>query len=327
MSDDQIAVRDGVRAFCEGRLASDRLSDFEGELDREFWRELAELGAFALRRSELEGGLGLGMAEAVLVFAELGRRLAPGPTIWTHLSAGLIEGAAEGEVVVGGVEAIRAAKGPHLVASLESLDVLLVLSEDGVAKILAAELEAEPTAQAFDPLNPVSVVEGLPAGEVVGDAELAHRMWLEGVVLSAAQMLGMSEATLDLANHYAKTREQFDRPIGSFQAIKHMLADMYCRQEVARASAYAAGVTIDTPSVGDVAHAARAAKLTCGKAAMKNARACIQIHGGMGYTWEVPAHYYLKRSWMLENSFGTTEEHADELGSLIADSLDRPTVV
>jgi alkylation response protein AidB-like acyl-CoA dehydrogenase len=116
--------------------------------------------------------------------------------------------------------------------------------------------------------------------------------------------------TQEIATEYAKKREQFDRPIGSFQAIKHILADCYTRQELARVAAYAAGATLDDPSVGSVERAVATAKLIAGDAAMKNARACVQVHGGMGYTWEIPAHYYLKRAIVLENSFGDVHEHA-----------------
>ena len=321
LTSEQTAIRDGIRAFCEKRLAIEHLPDFEGSLDRTFWRELAEMGVFGLRRPEADGGLGLGMVEAVVVFSELGRRLAPGPTIWKHMAAGLVDGAVDGELVVGGLDLTRSEDGPHLIASLEALDVLLVLRESGIERIDARTIEAEPAGEHFDPLNPVAVVRGLPTGERIGDAGLLERMRRQGAVLAAAQMLGIAEATLGLANDYAKGREQFGRPIGGFQAIKHMLADMYSRQEVARAAVYAAGATLDTPAVGDLVHATSAAKLTCGEAAMKNARACIQIHGGMGYTWEVPAHYYLKRTWLLENSFGTQDEHADALALRIAESL------
>jgi alkylation response protein AidB-like acyl-CoA dehydrogenase len=134
---------------------------------------------------------------------------------------------------------------------------------------------------------------------------------MEGAVLTAAQQLGIAEATLALAVEYARGREQFSRPIGSFQSIKHILADCFVRQEAARAAVYAAGATLDQPSVGDVARAVSAAKINAGEAAWKNARACIQVHGGMGYTWEVPAHYFLKRAWVLESVFGGVEEHAD----------------
>jgi len=130
-------------------------------------------------------------------------------------------------------------------------------------------------------------------------------------------MLGVAEATHDLAVAYAKEREQFGRPIGSFQAIKHMLADSFVRKEVARASAFAAAATLDHPEVGDVAQAVSGAKINAGEAAMKNARTCIQVHGGMGYTWEVATHYYLKRAWVLENRFGTASAHADSLGAAV----------
>ena len=104
----------------------------------------------------------------------------------------------------------------------------------------------------------------------------------------------------------------------AFQAIKHILADMFVRQEVARAAVYAAGATIDQPDVGDVVRAVSVGKIIAGDAAMKNARACIQVHGGMGYTWEVPAHHYLKRTWVLESVFGTVGEHERRVAELVA---------
>ena len=81
---------------------------------------------------------------------------------------------------------------------------------------------------------------------------------------------------------------------------------------------YAAGATLDDPSVGSVARAVATAKLVAGDAAMKNARACIQVHGGMGYTWEIPAHFYLKRAWVLENAFGGTDEQAERMAEIVA---------
>ena len=103
--------------------------------------------------------------------------------------------------------------------------------------------------------------------------------------------------------------------------MKHILADMFVRQEVARAAAYAAGATIDDPLVGDVARAVSSAKITCGEAAMKNSRACIQVHGGMGFTWEVPAHFYLKRTWVFESVFGTIDEHAESVAEKLAEQV------
>ena len=110
---------------------------------------------------------------------------------------------------------------------------------------------------------------------------------------------------------YAKGREQFDRPIAGFQAIKHLAADMYVKQEVARAAVYAAGCTYDDPAIGDPVRAVASARVVSGEAAMHNSRKCVQIYGGMGFTWEMPPHYYLKRTWVLENAFGTGEDHSE----------------
>src|SRR5262245_34807649 len=132
LSEDQEALRAGVRSFCEGRISIDALRALEKQgFDRSLWRELAEMGVFALRQPESTGGVGLRTADAVIVFAELGRCLAPGPLVWTHLAADLVPGAGAGEVVVGGIEA-PARGGLVLVEHLEQLDALLVLRRDGV---------------------------------------------------------------------------------------------------------------------------------------------------------------------------------------------------
>ena len=104
VNEDQQALQGGIRSFCEGRVPLDQLRALEASsgLDRELWTDLAEMGVFSLRLSEDEGGVGLGAAEAVLVFEELGRALVPGPLAWTHLAAGLVDGASDGSAVVGG---------------------------------------------------------------------------------------------------------------------------------------------------------------------------------------------------------------------------------
>jgi len=319
VNDDQQALQAGIRSFCEGRVSIDQLRTLEasGGLDRELWTDLAEMGVFSLRMSEEAGGVGLGAAEAVLVFEELGRALVPGPLAWSHLAASRIEGAADGSAVIGGLDLSDAAGAPFLVEHLDRLDALLVLRPDGVARLEPGALGAKPVATPLDPLTPVWEVAALPPGERIAGADAVRRLRLEGAVLAAAQQLGIAEATLALAVEYARGREQFSRPIGSFQAIKHILADCFVRQEVARAAVYAAGATLDDPAVGDVARAVSAAKINAGEAAWKNARACIQVHGGMGYTWEVPAHYFLKRAWVLESVFGGVEEHADAVAERV----------
>lgn len=317
LSADQKALQEGVRAFCDGRVSAERLPELELGFDRSLWSELAELGVFNLRLPEADGGVGLGMADAVLVFAELGRRLLPGPIAWSHLAAGLVKGAERGETVVGGLDLVRRTSEPALVEHLESIDTLLLLRGDGLYRVDPAALDATPIGIPLDPLTPLHHVVSLPEGERVAGPDEAARLRIAGAALVSAQLLGIAEATLELAVEYAKGREQFSRPIGGFQAIKHMLADMFVRQEVARAAVYAAGASLDDPVVGNVERAVSSAKITAGEAALRNSRACIQVHGGMGFTWEVPAHYYLKRTWVLETVFGTSDEHMEHVAECV----------
>lgn len=319
LDEDQKALQQGVRAFCDGRLPADALHDLatKGGFDRALWREAAELGVFSLRRPESEGGVGLGSADAVVVFAELGRRLLPGPLVFSHLAAGVVPGAGSGDAVVGGLDLVRPTSQPILVEHLEHLDALLLLRPDGVWRLEPRVLAAERVATPLDPLTPLHHVRELPRGERVGGAEDALRMRREGAVLSAAQLLGIAEMTTELAVAYAKKREQFGRPIAAFQAIKHLCADMFVRQEVARAAVYAAGATLDDPEVGDVERAICSARINACEGAIRNARSCIQVYGGMGFTWEMPPHYYLKRAWVLANGFGTTEEHEERMAARI----------
>ena len=319
---EQQALQEGIRAFCEEVFPLAGLGDLAEAkgLDRSAHLSLAELGVFQLRIPESEGGLGLGMADSVLVYAELGRRLVPGPLVFTGLAAGLIEGVAEGRVIVGGVDG-PAGTGPHLIEHLGSVDRVLVVDEDRVGHAEAGDFAGTALPAPLDPLTPLYQVQELPAVTPLGDAALAARLRLEGLALSSALSLGIAEESLALALEHAKSREQFGRTIGSFQAIKHILADMFARLEHARAAVYAAGATLDHPEVGDPERAARGAKLLADEAARRNARASIQVHGGMGYTWETPAHYYFKRCAMLEAGFGDPETHADYLGERLDEGL------
>jgi len=319
-SEDQKALRDTLRDYLEGQCPIEQLAVLEKSpiLDRKLWASLAEMGVFGLRLDESEGGVGLGTADAVIVFAELGRRLVPGPIVWTHLAAGLVDGAAGGETIVGGLDLAGADRGePYLVEHLESLDALLLLRPDGVYQVDPKSLESTPVEVPLDPLTPLLHVKQLPEGKRLLDAAGATQLRLEGAALVSGLLLGIAESSLELANAYAKQRKQFGRVIGGFQAVKHILADMFVRQEVCRAAAYAAGATLDAPEVASVQRAVSSAKLTAGEAALRNSRSCIQVYGGMGYTWEVPAHYYLKRTWVLAGVFGDEEEHALRSADLI----------
>jgi len=318
-TEDQKALCATIRSFLEDKVPNERIPELEEAkgFDRALWNELAEMGVFALRLSEDAGGVGLGYSDAVLVFEELGRRLVPGPVLWTHLAAGLIPGAETGEVVVGGLDLCGPQDDPALVEHFENLDVLLVIRKNGIFKLDPSALSAKEVEVSLDPLTPVYLIEDLPEGEAIGDAAAAERFRLEGAAIASGQLLGLAEGVLELTNAYAKERQQFGRPIGGFQAVKHMLAEMFVKQEAARAGAYNAGATLDAPDVADVNRAVSSAKLTCGESAIRNARTGIQVHGGMGFTWEVMAHYYFKRAWVLENVFGTQDEHAERIADML----------
>jgi hypothetical protein len=234
------------------------------------------------------------------VFEELGRGLVPGPVVWTEVAAGWgLEG------VVGGVE--RAA--PVTVEHFGDLDVLVVLDDEGAWAVDPAGLDATPL-QPFDPLTPVWRVAGLPRGRRVASSAGARRARLEGAALTAAQLAGLASGACELTVAYATQRHQFGRPIGSFQAVKHALADMLVRAELARVQAYAAAAHLDEPALGDPSRAVWAAKVVAADAARANGKASVQLHGGMGMTWEVDAHLYLKRAAVLDVAFGSADAHA-----------------
>lgn len=316
LSEDEVALQRAIRDLCRGRFPMERVRALEaqGGVDRGLWRDLADAGVFSLRLPEGEGGVGLGATQAVVVFEELGRALVPGPLVGTHLAAGLVDGAATGARVVGCLERERT---PALVEHHTALDSLIVLDADGLWSLEPRALEAEPLERPLDPLTPLHLVERLPRGERLAGPEAAARWRLEGAALAAALLVGIAAAVTDSAVAFAKERRQFGRPIGSFQAVKHILADMHVRAEVARAAVYAAGVHLDDPEAGDAARAVAAAKLLAGEAAVTNGKACIQVHGGMGFTWEVDAHLYLKRAAVLATSFGSADEHAEAMAAYV----------
>jgi alkylation response protein AidB-like acyl-CoA dehydrogenase len=318
---DQVALAEGVAKLCAGRVPPERLRELEhvGGVDRDLWRELGDAGVFALRLPEDGGGVGLGMAEAGVVFQELGRALVPGPLVWTHLAASIDAKAASGERVVTGVARDSSGTRRLVIDHLGVSDAVLVLDSGGTSMVPAAEVVsgAREVVVPTDPLTPVWIVDDLAPGELVGDSAMPTRLALEGAALAAAMQVGIARRATDLAVAYAKEREQFNRPIGSFQAVKHILADMLVRAEVARAAADAAAVTLDQPEIADPRRAVAAAKAVAGEAAVRNSEACIQVHGGMGFTWEAIPHLYLKRAWVLDAAFGSADASADEVAALV----------
>ncbi|THA85659.1 acyl-CoA dehydrogenase [Streptomyces sp. A0592] len=309
-TEDQRALRAGVRELLEGRYGREALRasvDAAADagagagagaavaVDRGLWRELGEAGFFALRLPESEGGVGLALPEAVLVFEEAGRALVPGPLVATHLAAGVVPGAAAGAAVVTAFDL-----GGELVAYLGEADAVLG----------AAVLPVGEPVRAADPLTPLYRV-ARPGGAGVSACESAYVS--EGALLTAALQVGSALRTVELAVRYAGEREQFGQPIGAFQAVKHLCAQMLVRAEVARTAVYAAAVT------GDPGEAA-GAKLLADEAAVRNARDCLQVHGGMGFTWEADVHLHLKRAWVRAEQWRTTAAAEELLAQELLDS-------
>ncbi len=324
LTESQVDLADGVRNLCRAHFALEQVRTLEladRVVDRPGWRRLGEAGVFNLCLAEEAGGVGLGLAEAALVFEELGRSLVPGPLVASHLAAGLVDGADDGSVVVGLIEAgpSTGTAVPVFIENLEDLDVLLVLSDHGISSVDPRSLDANRRTRPMDPLTPVWSVPALPSGAPLAGPDIAAWWRRDGMVLTASLQVGLAGWTTELAVEYAKQRQQFGRPIGGFQAVKHLCADMAVRAEVARCSVHAAAVTVDQPGVGDALVAAQGAKLLADEAAMANGRSCIQVHGGMGFTWEVPAHLAYKRARVLASQFGTVDQLADSLADSLAD--------
>ncbi|MCX4550200.1 acyl-CoA/acyl-ACP dehydrogenase [Streptomyces sp. NBC_01387] len=315
LTDDQLALRNGFRELLAGRFDREalRAAVDRGTLDRALWRELGDAGLFSLRLPEARGGVGLGLPEAVLVFEEAGRALLPGPLVATHLAAGAVPGADTGEAVV--------------TASDGALVEWLAEADDVLGQDLAQD--ARPI-RSVDPLTPLHRVGGertagpdvvLPPGTNVVTLTLPpDATALTAALLTAALQLGSAARTTELAVQHARQREQFGQPIGAFQAVKHLCAQMLVRTEIARAAVYAAAVTAEAAAdEADVtgacvpdAYEAAGAKLLADDAAVRNARDCLQVHGGMGFTWEADVHLHLKRAWVRAGQWITAAE-AEEL--------------
>ena len=321
LDEGQLELQETVARFCAARFPLDGVVAREGApLDRRIWSELAELGVLGLLADEAEGGSGLGALEGAIVFEQLGSHLVPGPLLWTVLAGGTVGGAATGDVVVGGVDASAVVDGVAIVEHAVDLDVVLVVHDDEVVAHRADELPEPVTLQPLDPLTPVGRLAGLTGGSVVGDAEAAGRLRMLGTVLSAALLTGIASRSLEVARAYALEREQFDVPIGSFQAVKHLLADMYVRSGLAQSATYAAAAVLQDPGNDDPVRAASAAKLLASDAAIANAGTAIQVLGGMGFTWDMLPNHLLKRAWVLEHTFGASDDHATVMGARLLEA-------
>ena len=283
---DQVDLQHGVREMLASVFPLERL---DAGWTPSLWHRLEETGVFALRTD-----LGLGMVESVLVYEELGRAAVPGP-----------------------VAVVDSTSNPLLVPHLDVASSLLVLDGETASVVDAADVTGELVGEPLDPLTPLTEIAALPTGVPVEGATTLRR---DGALLTAALQLGLATRMTELAVDYAKQREQFGQVIGSFQAVKHLCADMFVRAELARAAVHSAAVTVDDAAVGDALRAVAGAKLLADEAATVNARSCVQVHGRMGFTWEVPVHFFVRRAWVLATEFGTADEHAEQVAECLVAS-------
>jgi alkylation response protein AidB-like acyl-CoA dehydrogenase len=315
----QVELQQTVARFFGDRFPLESIVNREGlPLDRSVWADLASLGVLGLLVPEEAGGSGLGLVEAALVFEQVGSHLVPGPLLWTVIAAPLVDGAASGDVVVGGTTA-PVDGGSVVVANAADLDVLLVVADDTVTAHRTSTLDAPAALEPLDPMTPVGRFAGLGAGDVVCGPAETSTLRLRGTALSAAVLAGVAGRALDVASAYALDRHQFDAPIGSFQAVKHLLADMYLRSTLAQSAAYAAAAVVQDPGDDDADRAASAAKLLAAESAIDNAGAAVQILGGMGFTWDMLPNHLLKRAWVVDQDLGTADDHALLLGSKLSE--------
>jgi alkylation response protein AidB-like acyl-CoA dehydrogenase len=319
------AVRDLLSQTCDAqalRAAWDSVG--QGASGRDdgrvpgLWKRLADMGVAGLVVPEELGGAGLDLTGALPVFVEAGRAALPEPVVGTSVGAALLTqagGAVAHEWLprVAAGEAVLALADGHdaLVVGGQWADLFLLGDNDGVRAVARDDVDVD-SAPSIDPglgLARVRVHAG--AGAPVDNAD-GRRAFDWACVAVAGELVGLARAMLDRAVGYAKVREQFGKPIGSFQAVKHQLADVFVATSFAApvVNRAAWSVAHDLPTRSrDASHA----KYAAGRAAAQAARTALQVHAGIGYTYENDLHMWLKRTWSLASQWGTTDWHKDRI--------------
>ena len=354
-TDVEDALRDSVCDLLTARCTPDAVvAAYDGDhsLTPTLWKALAvDLGLAGLLVPEERGGAGASAREAAVVLEELGRFAAPVPFLTSAVVAttallastedDLLVGLAAGERTAalavplsadaaGFRPVVRAQEDGTLhgrvtsVAGVAEADVLVVpvATGDGVAlyavEASAARVDHVVSLDMTRPLADVTL-DGVRGEPVVGadtGADAVRRALETGAALMASEQLGVAQWCLSATVGYLRERRQFGRVVGGFQAIKHRLADLYVVVESASAAARYAAVTAAELDP-DRTVAASVAQAYCSGAAVRAAEECVQLHGGIGMTWEHPAHLYLKRAKADQIAFGTPGRHRALLGELV----------
>jgi hypothetical protein len=269
---------------------------------RALWAALAEAGVFALAVPESRGGMGPLPVELVVAAEQLGRHALPGPFVETLAAAELL-----GRLGDPGDRLPRIAAGELLVSLAAPPVVPYALDGDVADLVLVVEggtvREAVAAGPAVASLDPARRLLPVVAGAAPASGPAGHDL---GALLCAAQQLGLGRALLDVTVEYARTRRQFGRPIGEFQAVKHRLADVLVELEFARPLLFGAALAYRTPAF---ARDVSAAKVAASDASYAAARAALQVHGAIGYTDEYDPSLWIRKARALYAAWGSPAGH------------------
>ena len=325
LSADQLALRDAARDLLDARASTDhvrKVLDAEEGYDPELWREMAAQGWLAIEVPEDVGGLGLGFVEVAVLAEEVGRHVAPAPYISTVLARRALATTDWAERLTEGTAVGAVAWGASPVIDAPIADVLVVVRDSDVT---AYDISAtKPTrVEAMDQTRRMARIDPteLDGGVEVGGDDLVTSMLDAGATAYAAELLGAAQRMLEASVDYAKVREQFGRPIGSFQAVKHRCADMLVDVEGMRSAVWYAAWAVET-NAADRSLAASTAKAWASDAGMRVMNSALQVHGGIGFTWEHDLHLYLKRAQLDSVVFGDATYHRERIARLLKTRLD-----
>ncbi len=334
-TDDQHLFRDAVRDLLAKQCPPDQLrqawTNDDGRLS-DLWSTLAEMGVLGLPVAEVHGGLGLSELDLVLLLEETGRVALPDPIVDSvAVASPLLAELAPPQVAAdwlprlasGAAVATTTLGGPYA-PNADSADVIVAVRDGRVVLVpaAAARLVRQPSVDGARRLFAVDWDDDDATVLATGDdARTALDRALDrGAVATAAQLLGLGQQMLDLTVDYVKERKQFGVPIGSFQAVKHHLADAMLQLEFARPVVYAAAYALATDDP-NAARAASHAKVAASEAALLVGRQALQCHGAIGYTVEYDLHLYLKRSWALAAAWGDAAHHHRRVADLVLGPL------
>ncbi len=334
-NEDHLAFQDTVRGFLQKECTAEHLRvlwDTETGRSSELWTKLAEMGLLGLLVPEEHGGLGMNEIDFVLVLEETGRAALPEPLVETAVvaaplirDAGNAALAAEWLPRIAAGDAVVAVGHPQnpLVADAHVADLLL-LAHDGeihAVEPAAVKLERQTTNDGARRLFQVEWTPSDATRIATGDRaqELLDAALDRAAMALAAQQVGLGQQMIDVAVGYACDREQFGKPIGSFQAVKHMLASVQVAVEFSRPVVYRAAAAVAT-GAPERAITVSHAKAAASQAALEAAKTALQVHGGIGYTFEVDLHMWMKRAWSLDLAWGTRPWHRERIAQRLLDS-------